>query len=73
MRAVRRVFGGGGPVDPVVLVIEDAQYADTGLLDFLDHLIDWARDRAAEVKPGEAGLTAAAGARPRTRATGTPT
>jgi class 3 adenylate cyclase/tetratricopeptide (TPR) repeat protein len=31
-------------VDPVVLVIEDAQYADTGLLDFLDHLIDWSRD-----------------------------
>jgi hypothetical protein len=30
-------------------------------------------DRAAEVKPGEADLTAAAGARPRTRATGTPT
>jgi hypothetical protein len=30
-------------------------------------------DRAAEAKPGEADLTAAAGARPRTRATGTPT
>ena len=30
-------------------------------------------DRAAELKPGEANLTAAAGARPRTRATGTPT
>jgi class 3 adenylate cyclase/tetratricopeptide (TPR) repeat protein len=29
---------------PAVLLIEDAQYADTGLLDFLDHLIDWARD-----------------------------
>jgi class 3 adenylate cyclase len=29
---------------PVVLLIEDAQYADVGLLDFLDHLIDWARD-----------------------------
>jgi predicted ATPase len=28
----------------VALLIEDAQYADTGLLDFLDHLIDWARD-----------------------------
>jgi class 3 adenylate cyclase/predicted ATPase len=28
---------------PVVLLIEDAQYADTGLLDFLDHLIDWSR------------------------------
>ena len=27
-----------------MLVVEDAQYADTGLLDFLDHLIDWARD-----------------------------
>jgi class 3 adenylate cyclase/predicted ATPase len=30
--------------DPVVLVVEDAQYADSGLLDFLDHLVDWTRD-----------------------------
>jgi class 3 adenylate cyclase len=29
---------------PVVLVVEDAQNADAGLLDFLDYLIDWARD-----------------------------
>jgi class 3 adenylate cyclase/tetratricopeptide (TPR) repeat protein len=29
---------------PVVLLVEDAQYADAGLLDFLDYLIDWARD-----------------------------
>ena len=29
---------------PVALLVEDAQYADTGLLDFLDHLVDWARD-----------------------------
>ena len=29
---------------PVVLLVEDAQYADAGLLDFLDHLIAWARD-----------------------------
>ncbi len=29
---------------PVVLLIEDAQYADGGLLDFVDHLIDWVRD-----------------------------
>ena len=28
----------------VVLLIEDAHYADSGLLDFLDHLIDWTRD-----------------------------
>ena len=31
-------------VQPVVLVVEDGQYADAGLLDFLDHLIDWVRD-----------------------------
>ncbi len=30
--------------DPVVLLIEDAQYADAGVLDFVDHLVDWARD-----------------------------
>jgi predicted ATPase/class 3 adenylate cyclase len=29
---------------PVVLLVEDAQYADAGLLDFLDHLVDWSRD-----------------------------
>jgi class 3 adenylate cyclase/predicted ATPase len=29
---------------PVALVVEDAQYADAGLLDFLDYLIDWSRD-----------------------------
>ena len=29
---------------PVVLLVEDAQYADTGLLDFLDNLIDWSSD-----------------------------
>ena len=27
-----------------MLLVEDAQYADAGLLDFLDHLIDWSRD-----------------------------
>ena len=31
-------------VQPLVLLVEDAQYADAGLLDFLDHLIDWIRD-----------------------------
>jgi hypothetical protein len=30
-------------VSPVVLVVEDAQYADAGLLDFLDYLTDWVR------------------------------
>jgi class 3 adenylate cyclase/tetratricopeptide (TPR) repeat protein len=28
----------------LVLLVEDAQHADSGLLDFLDHLIDWVRD-----------------------------
>jgi len=31
-------------IQPVVLLVEDAHYADTGLLDFLDNLIDWVRD-----------------------------
>jgi class 3 adenylate cyclase/predicted ATPase len=31
-------------VRPVVLMVEDAQYADDGLLEFLDYLIDWVRD-----------------------------
>ncbi len=30
--------------EPVVLLVEDAQYADAGLLDFLDYLVDWAHD-----------------------------
>src|SRR6202044_1839052 len=30
-------------VSPVVLLVEDAQYADAGLLDFLDYLTDWVR------------------------------
>src|SRR4051794_1009046 len=29
---------------PVAMLIEDLHYADEGLLDFLDHLLDWARD-----------------------------
>ena len=29
---------------PVVLVVEDLHNADAGLLDFLDHLVDWSRD-----------------------------
>ena len=28
----------------VVLMVEDAHHADPGLLDFLDHLVDWSRD-----------------------------
>jgi len=31
-------------VDPVVLVFEDLQWADAGLLDFIEYLLDWARN-----------------------------
>jgi class 3 adenylate cyclase/tetratricopeptide (TPR) repeat protein len=31
-------------VHPVVLLVEDAQCADAGLLDFLDYMVDWTRD-----------------------------
>jgi class 3 adenylate cyclase/tetratricopeptide (TPR) repeat protein len=30
--------------DPVVLVFEDMQWADAGLIDFLDYLLDWSRN-----------------------------
>ncbi|HEX7527234.1 MAG TPA: hypothetical protein VF327_13050, partial [Gaiellaceae bacterium] len=29
---------------PVVMVFEDVHYADTGLLDFVDHLLEWSRN-----------------------------
>ena len=29
---------------PVVMLVEDAQHADAGLLDFLDYLVNWVRD-----------------------------
>ncbi len=32
-----------GATAPVVLLVEDLQHADVGLLDFLEHLLDWAR------------------------------
>jgi class 3 adenylate cyclase/tetratricopeptide (TPR) repeat protein len=31
-------------VNPVVLVFEDLQWADTGLLEFIDHLVEWASE-----------------------------
>ena len=31
---------------PMVLVFEDLQWADNGLLDFIEHLIDWSSERA---------------------------
>ena len=31
---------------PTVLVFEDLQWADEGLLDFIEHLFDWSRDKA---------------------------
>ena len=30
---------------PTVLAFEDLQWADNGLLDFIEHVLDWARDR----------------------------
>jgi class 3 adenylate cyclase/tetratricopeptide (TPR) repeat protein len=40
----RMLFERMAATDPVIWLIEDAQHADAGLLDFVDHLIDWARD-----------------------------
>ncbi|HEX2024785.1 MAG TPA: adenylate/guanylate cyclase domain-containing protein [Actinomycetota bacterium] len=40
--AWRRFLEGMGESNPSVLVFEDLHWADEGLLDFIDHLIDWA-------------------------------
>jgi class 3 adenylate cyclase len=40
--AWRRFFEALAERRPVVLVFEDAHWADEGLLDFVDHLVDWA-------------------------------
>ncbi len=42
--AWRVLFERLAEVDPVVLVFEDMQWADAGLLDFLDYLLDWSRN-----------------------------
>ncbi|HEX5938583.1 MAG TPA: adenylate/guanylate cyclase domain-containing protein [Actinomycetota bacterium] len=31
--------------DPVILLFEDIHWADNALLDFIEHLLDWSRDR----------------------------
>ena len=40
--AWRRLFEALSAWGPLVLVVEDLHWADEGLLDFLDHLADWA-------------------------------
>jgi class 3 adenylate cyclase/tetratricopeptide (TPR) repeat protein len=41
--AWRRFFEGLAEQRPAVLVVEDLHWADEGLLDFVDYLVDWAR------------------------------
>jgi tetratricopeptide (TPR) repeat protein len=40
----RRFFEGLAQQQPVLLLVEDLHDADAGLLDFLEHLVDWVRD-----------------------------
>jgi class 3 adenylate cyclase len=42
--AWRRFFEAMADQRPLVLVFEDLQWADDGLLDFVEHLADWVRD-----------------------------
>jgi predicted ATPase/class 3 adenylate cyclase len=42
--AWRRFFEALAERHPLVLVFEDIHWADDGLLDFIEHLIDWVRD-----------------------------
>jgi tetratricopeptide (TPR) repeat protein len=41
--AWRRFFEAMAEQHPLVLVFEDVQWADDGLLDFVEHLVDWVR------------------------------
>src|SRR5256886_6610310 len=41
--AWRRFFEALAEQRPLVLVFEDIQWADDGLLDFVEHLVDWVR------------------------------
>jgi class 3 adenylate cyclase/tetratricopeptide (TPR) repeat protein len=40
--AWRRLFEAMAEQSPLVLVFEDLQWADEGMLDFVDHLVEWA-------------------------------
>src|SRR5439155_13234971 len=42
--AWRRLFEALAEQRPIVLVFEDIQWADDGLLQFIEHLADWVRD-----------------------------
>jgi len=42
--AWRRFFESLAEQQPLVLVFEDVHWADDGLLDFIEHLVDWVRD-----------------------------
>src|SRR4051812_2427307 len=61
--ACRLLFERLSEKEPVVLAFEDVQWADSGLLDFIDHLLDWAaespifivtfaRPELADARPG---------------------
>jgi class 3 adenylate cyclase/tetratricopeptide (TPR) repeat protein len=43
--AWRLFFERMSDVDPVILIFEDIHWADNALLDFIEHLLDWSRDR----------------------------
>jgi class 3 adenylate cyclase len=42
--AWRRFFEALAERHPLVLIFEDVHWADDGLLDFIEHLVDWVRD-----------------------------
>ena len=59
--AWRRFFEGLADERPLVLVFEDLHWADDHLLDFVDHLVEWAIRRAAARRRHRAPRAAHAG------------
>ena len=43
--AWRLFFERMSDADPVILIFEDIHWADSALLDFIEHLLDWSRER----------------------------
>ena len=43
--AWRLFFERMSDVDPVILIFEDIHWADNALLDFIEHILEWSRDR----------------------------
>ena len=72
VRGVAALLRGTGRARPLVLVFEDLHWADDGLLDFVDDLVDWASGRAAARRRARRGPSCSSAGRAGAAASRTP-